>query len=70
MIFRYDFLRVYDGDSVFATEIGVLTGLQLDPVMSSGPDIYLNFLSDQSEQTAGFRIQYERSKNEFLNMFS
>ena len=62
MTFRYDFLRIYDGDSIFATEITSLTGIHSDPVMSSGPDMYLNFVSDYSTGEAGFRIQYEPSK--------
>ena len=55
----YDFLRVYDGSSVFDSEIGALTGIQTSEIISSGSDIFLNFLSDDSENKAGFRIQYE-----------
>ena len=70
MIFRYDFLHIYDGDSVFATEITSLTGSHSDPVMSSGPDMYLNFVSDYSTGNAGFRIQYEPSKKKNLKISS
>ena len=44
---------------MFDTEIGTLTGDTASEVMSSGPDVFLNFKSDGSETKTGFRLQYE-----------
>ena len=46
---RNDILHVYDGTSEFDTEISAFTGDIASEIMSSGPDIFLRFLSDGSE---------------------
>ena len=61
-IFSYDFLYLYDGNSPSATEIASLTGMVPDDIISSGPNIFLNFLSDDTETSFGFRIKHARGK--------
>ena len=68
--FSYDFVNIYDGDSIFASSIGSLTGILPGEVVSSGSDIFINFVSDGSEQSLGFRIQYEASKHFCLQCLS
>ena len=63
--FSYDFLNIYDGNDIFATEIASLSGILAEVVMSSGPNIFLNFLSDDTETSSGFKIQYWAGKIRF-----
>ena len=58
-------MYVYDGDSMFEGEIARLTGILPDEVMSTGRDIFINFLSDDSEATSGFQIQFNAGKKLF-----
>lgn len=58
-------MYVYDGDSTSAPEIASLTGTLPDELMSTGRDIFINFISDDSETTLGFRIQFDTSKKIF-----
>ena len=60
--FRYDFVYVYDGGSLFDIELAVLTGIFPDDVISTGTELYINFVSDESETTAGFLIQFDAGK--------
>ena len=60
--FSYDFLKVYDGPSMFDIEIESLTGLHAETVTSTGPDLFLNFVSDSSETTVGFSCRYDAGK--------
>ena len=53
--FSYDYLYVFDGIDVIAA----LTGVLPEVVSSTGPDIYLNFLSDDSEARPGFKIRFD-----------
>ena len=72
--FRYEFLHVYDGDSLFAPELAKLTGnssslqvqLLLGDVRSTGRDIFINFLSDDTETRPGFIIQFDAGKRKSL----
>ena len=56
-------MYVYNGDSMLATEIGRLTGIFSDNFVSTGPDIYISFISDENLTKLGFRIQYDAGKN-------
>lgn len=68
LYFSYDFVYVYDGDNRFADEIARLTGSPDEKdgfpftVMSTGRDIFIYFLSDDTETTSGFKIQFEAGK--------
>ena len=62
LYFSYDFLTIYDGDSFFALELIELSGDSTQDVVSSGRDIFIQFISDESEVRYGFRIQYEAGK--------
>ena len=56
-------MKVYDGDSSSADMLGSHTGNTLPSVIAStGPDIFVNLLSDRSETRNGFRAQYDSSK--------
>ena len=57
--FRYDFVYVYDGGNSFVTEIAVLTGTFTEDVTSTGTELFINFLSDDTVTAAGFRIQFD-----------
>ena len=59
MLYRYDFVNIYDGENEFATQIASLTGILPNPVESSGNTIFINFLSDFDTGETGFRIGYE-----------
>ena len=65
-IFSYDFVHVYDGDSPFSSLIVSLTGIHLDNVASTGPDIYIRFVTDNIQSSSGFRIRYDAGKNCFV----
>ena len=58
-LFRYDFLRIYDGDSLFNPELASLTGTSANDVTSTGTELYINFISDGSVTTTGFQIQFD-----------
>ena len=65
--YRYDFVRIYDGENEFATEIAALTGIvdtsQVPrPVESTGNTVFINFRSDygnDDDLSTGFKIEYE-----------
>ena len=59
MLYRYDFVNIYDGENEFAAQIASLTGILPSPVESTGNTIFINFLSDFSTVETGFRIGYE-----------
>ena len=63
-IYSYDFLKVWDGLSPGETRISDLTGSTIpSPVASYGNTMFLNFLSDDSERKAGFKLQYYVGRN-------
>ena len=57
-----DFLNVYDGNSTSDKRLRSMSGRWGNNVQSvvqaTGPDIFINFLSDCCVVTNGFRIQY------------
>ena len=56
-------MKVYDGDSNSAYMLGSLTGDVLpSDMVSTGPDIFINFVSDDEVAKIGFRIQYGAGK--------
>ena len=60
--FRYDFLYIYDGENEFATLIGQFTGLSSNTVQSTGPQLFINLQSDQSETRTGFNLRFDAGK--------
>ena len=60
--FSYDFVNVYDGSSMLNTQIASLTGILPVPVTSTGPDIFLYFVSDDTVTNPGFRVEYDSGK--------
>ena len=57
--FRYDFVYVYDGGSSFAIEIAQMTGIFAEVATSTGTELFIHFLSDDTVTEAGFRIQFD-----------
>ena len=63
--FRFDWLYIYDGDSVFAESYHELTGNYIPSnITTTGPEAVFHFQSDSSEVASGFKIHYDAS-NEF-----
>ena len=63
LIFRHDFLYIYDGDSIFADLLLIVTGDEMpDGIVSSGPEIVILFQSDSSETEKGFKLEYRACK--------
>ena len=63
----YDFVTIYDGETVFDTQLERLTGEALAPnfqVTASGSKILVNLESDDSETKQGFEIQFDAGKEE------
>ena len=61
--FSWDHLYVYDGTDVFATEIAKLTGNSIPAdVTSTGRDVFLNFVSDESKNRNGFKLRFDAGK--------
>ena len=57
-------MYIYDGDSTLADVLGSFTGFETaTPVQSTGADLYINFVSDETETLSGFSLQYEIGKN-------
>ena len=64
-LWSYDFLTIYDGDTIFDNQIDKVTGDSLPNsynVLSTNSKLLLSFESDESETRFGFSIQYEASK--------
>ena len=60
-------MEVYDGVSNSADMLGSHTGNTLPSVIvSTGPDILVNLLSDGSVTRSGFSAQYDSSKPRFI----
>ena len=66
-LFRYDFLKIYDGDETSGTtapSLGSFTGgLPTTKPQSTGRDMYLNFLSDFSVTFEGFELRFDAGKD-------
>ena len=61
--FSYDFLYIYDGDSIFADLLLNASGDDLPgPVESTQPEITILFQSDSSETEEGFKLEYRACK--------
>ncbi|XP_005998455.1 neuropilin-2 isoform X1 [Latimeria chalumnae] len=60
---RYDFVEIRDGDNEFADLLGKHCGNIAPPtIISSGPALYIRFVSDYAHQGAGFSLRYEIHK--------
>ncbi|OWF54256.1 Hemicentin-1 [Mizuhopecten yessoensis] len=54
-----DYVRVFDGGSVFSTEIASSTGYYIPgPFKSTGPNMTVQFVSDSSTVDMGFKAHY------------
>ena len=52
-------LNIHDGDSSSANLIDQLWGANLpNDITSTGSDIFINFLSDESETYSGFKMKF------------
>ena len=70
-ISRYDFIYIYDGDSIFSGILTEATGNDtLNVIRSSGSEITIQFRSDYSERRKGFHIQYRAGKFIFTYQIS
>ncbi|MBN2273769.1 MAG: T9SS type A sorting domain-containing protein, partial [Bacteroidales bacterium] len=55
----YDFVRVYDGATVSAPQLGTFSGSSLPPVLtSSGGNMLITFITDYSVAAAGWSAAY------------
>ena len=63
----YDYLVIYDGKSKNDSLIGKFCGGDDVEVVSSGTDLYIEFVSDDSGEANGFRLKFtqERESREF-----
>lgn len=66
-IFSYDFLRVYDGDSLHDEFTGD-NGMLPKDITSTGESVFLNFVSDDSTAGKGFIIQYDLGKLNIITL--
>ena len=68
ILFSYDFLSVFDGkyENGELKEIASLTGESPPNVTSSGPNISIQFISDDSQVRPGFKIHFEASMSKVL----
>lgn len=65
VFYSYDFVTIYDGETVFDNQLERLTGSSLAAdylVTSSGNKILINLESDSSETRSGFEIQFAAGK--------
>ena len=64
-------MQVWDSDSPEAEEweeIESLTGYSPylpDNIVSRGPEIYITFVTDETETASGFKIKYDAGKYSF-----
>lgn len=57
---RYDYVEVVDGDSANGRLWGKFCGkIAPSPIVSSGPFLFIRFVSDYETHGAGFSIRYE-----------
>ena len=62
----YDLLYVYDGYDRLATEIDVVTGsTKPNDLVSTGPALFMSFVTDTSLPQSGFKIKYQTGKYKF-----
>ena len=69
----YDFVTLYDGETILDDQLDRLTGSSLPnpfQIMSRSNKILVNFQTDDSETRPGFRIQYEESKSIFEQLLN
>ena len=82
--FSWDFVSVYDGDSGTAPLLAKLTGKLADGtfksieglsnlvgngnILSTSNNLFIHFESDDAEVWAGFKIQFDRGRNEVPKM--
>ncbi|XP_078536417.1 neuropilin-2 isoform X1 [Lissotriton helveticus] len=60
---KYDFIEIRDGDSETAETLGKHCGnIAPAAIISSGPSLYIRFISDYARQGAGFSLRYELFK--------
>ena len=55
-------MHIYDN----SLSIMVNSEVIADGVVSTGPEIYISFLSDDTETASGFKIKYDAGKKGFL----
>lgn len=67
---RYDYVEVIDGDNAEGRLWGKYCGkIAPPPLVSSGPYLFIKFVSDYETHGAGFSIRYEvfkRGKKKFI----
>ncbi|KAL4609050.1 neuropilin-2-like isoform X1 [Arapaima gigas] len=57
---RYDFIEIHDGNSESADLLGRhCSNIAPPPIISSGPVLFIKFVSDYAHQGAGFSLRYE-----------
>lgn len=55
----YDYLNVYDGSNTGAKLIDKFCGHRTLNILSSGQNLYLEFITDDSERLRGFELSYK-----------
>ena len=68
ILFRYDFLNIFDGEYEYgeSKEVAELTGLSPPNITSSGPVISIQFISDKTGVKPGFKIDFQASMSKYL----
>ena len=65
ILYRKDFVHIYDGNNITGAPLKTLTGSIGfgNSISSTGRDMYIHFTSDnESSSNLGFTIQYEAGK--------
>ena len=67
--FRYDYLRLYDGDSNGSPMLGQYSGTSIPPShISSSNKIFIHFQSDGDTTRTGFKLEYHPSGKTYCNI--
>ena len=69
IIFSYDTLKIYDGETSASPELGSYCGASIPPShISSGNEIFIRFQTNDYHTSQGFKMEYHAtSKLNFIN---
>ena len=62
ILYRYDFLKIYESWSGYS-EIASLTGVLPPNVTSTGPTVFLKFVSDETEVKLTAHVKEQNFQN-------
>ena len=62
---KYDWVKLFDGNSTNATSLGKFSGsLNFQSSHTSGNQLFVKFISDESNTSSGFKLSYSTLKQE------